>query len=210
VGGIEEGMPIIETTITQSAPPKLSRAATRYTDRVTNRSSQEIPAGEAQRTRILGIDYGRSRIGLAIADAIAALPRPLDTLERINRNEDMRRLREIIRDHGVKQIVVGLPLLLDGSRGEMAEEAQRFAERVRKQFGLPVEMVDERLTSWEAERLIEEQSGRVMNLPLPSYVSPAHGRKTKKIDGARTVDAMAAAVILKEYLAMRPTAPESI
>lgn len=103
--------------------------------------------------RILALDYGRARIGLAIADAETALAQPLATLDRINRNEDMRRLRELVREHGVKQIVVGLPLRLDGSRGEMAEEAARFGERVRKQLGLPVEMVDERLTSWEAERL---------------------------------------------------------
>ena len=176
----------------------------------SNRSSEEIPASETRRAHILGIDYGRVRIGLAIADAETAMPRPLDTLERVNRNEDMRRLREIVREHGVKQIVVGLPLRLDGTRGEMAEEAQRFADRVRKQFGVPVEMVDERLTSWEAERLVEEQSGRTMRKSLPAHVSASRAQKTKKIDGARTVDAMAAAVILKEYLAMRPTAPESI
>src|SRR5262249_46234286 len=87
-----------------------------------------------KRTHILGIDYGRARIGLAIADETAGLPRPLDTLQRVNRNEDMQRLREIVREHGVKQIVVGLPLRLDGTRGEMAEEAQRFGERVRKQL----------------------------------------------------------------------------
>jgi len=119
----------------------------RYTDVVTpsNRSDQEIRASENPRTRILGIDYGGARIGLAIADTATTLPQPLDTLERVNRNEDMRRLREIVRDWGVRQIVVGLPLRLDGTRGEMAEEATRFAERVRKQLGLPVEMVDERL-----------------------------------------------------------------
>jgi len=183
------------------------RHACRYTEQVNQ--AQE-PARQAQRTQILAVDYGRARIGLAIADAVTQMPKPLATLQRVNRNEDMRRLREIVREHGVKQIVVGLPLRLDGTRGEMAEEAQRFADRVRKQFGVPVEMVDERLTSWEAERLVEEQSGRTMRKSLPAHVSPSRAQKTKKIDGARTVDAMAAAVILKEYLAMRPTARESI
>ena len=126
-------------------------------------NSPETMPGEIRRTGILGIDYGRARIGLALADARTALPRPLDTLQRINRNEDMRRLREIVRTHGVKQIVVGLPLRLDGSRGEMAEEAARFGERVRKQLGIPVEMVDERLTSWEAERLLEDHAGKVFH-----------------------------------------------
>ena len=103
---------------------------------------------------ILSIDYGRARMGLAIADSNARVAQPLGTLERVNRNEDMRRLRELVREHGVRQIVVGLPLRLDGTRGEMSEEAERFAQRVRKQIGVPVEMVDERLTSWEAERLL--------------------------------------------------------
>src|SRR5207245_9648484 len=112
---------------------------------------------------ILSIDYGKERMGLAIADANVKMAQPLSTMERINRNEDMRRLRELVREHGVKEIVVGLPLKLDGTRGEMAEEVERFAQRVRKQIGMPVEMVDERLTSWEAERLLEEVQGRFVH-----------------------------------------------
>jgi putative Holliday junction resolvase len=142
--------------------------------------------------RILGIDYGRARIGLAVAHAETGLPRPLATLERINRNEDMRRLREIVREQRINEVVVGLPLRLDGTRGEMAEEAARWAARVRKQLGVPVEMVDERLTSWEAERLLEEQFGRI--------------RKRRE---TRTVDALAAAVILQEFLEQRAAETES-
>ena len=145
---------------------------------------------------ILAIDYGRARIGLAIADAEAGLARPLGTLERVNRNEDMRRLREIVREHRVRQVVVGLPLRLDGTRGDMAEEAARFGTRVHKQLGLPVEMVDERLTSWEAERLLEEQSGRV----LRTEKGTSKGRRQGK---AISVDSMAATVILQDYLALR-------
>ncbi len=149
----------------------------------------------AQATRsILGIDYGRARIGLAIAEVDSALPRPLATLKRVNRNEDMRRLRQLVREHGVGQIVVGLPLRLDGTRGEIAEEATRFAARVRKQLNLPVTMVDERLTSWEAERLLEEQGGHFLRL------AKARQKKGKREDARVSVDAVAAAVILKEYL----------
>jgi putative Holliday junction resolvase len=107
----------------------------------------------------------------------------------------MRRLRELAREHGVKQIVVGLPLRLDGTRGEMAEEAERFAQRVRKQIGVPVEMVDERLTSWEAERLLEETQGRFLHDEKSGVTE-----KKKKTRSNATVDAVAAAVILKEYL----------
>ena len=134
-------------------------------------------------------------MGLAIADAGAGIAQPLSTLERINRNEDMRRLRELAGEHHVKQIVVGLPLRLDGTRGEMAEEAERFANRVRKQIGVPVELVDERLTSWEAERLIEEVQGRFIH-----DEKAGRGKKVKNTRAKLTVDSVAAAVILKEYL----------
>jgi putative pre-16S rRNA nuclease len=142
---------------------------------------------------IMAVDYGRARIGLAISAVEAQLPRPLLTLERVNRNEDMRRLRELAREHSVRQIVVGLPLRLDGTRGEMAEEATRFAARLNKQLGIPVDMIDERLSSWGAERLLEEQSGRVLH--------DAKSRSTDERGSSRaSVDAVAAAVILKEYL----------
>lgn len=149
---------------------------------------------------ILSIDYGRARIGLAIATVEARLARPLTTLERINRNEDMRRLRELAHEQGVKQIVVGLPLNLDGTRGEMAEEAERFAQRARKQIGVPVELVDERLTSWEAERLLEEEFGK-------KYHDESEKKKKANSDKP-TVDSVAAAVILREYLS-RQDAPET-
>jgi putative holliday junction resolvase len=148
-----------------------------------------------ERQSILAVDYGRARMGLAIADFETRMAQPLSTMERVNRNEDMRRLRELVREQGVKQIVVGLPLRLDGTRGEMAEEVERFAQRVRKQIGVPVEMVDERLTSWEAERLMEEVQGRFIH-----DEKLTGGKKSKNAQAKMTVDAVAAAVILKEYL----------
>ena len=162
----------------------------------------QLLSSKNQPATILALDYGRARIGLAIADAEARLAKPLATLERINRNEDMRRLRELAREQGVTQIIVGLPLRLDGSHGEMAEEASRFAERVRKQIGVPVEMVDERLTSWEAERLLEEQGGRPMNPPARmTSDKDLHTLKRKpKTERKLSVDALAAAIMLKEYL----------
>jgi putative Holliday junction resolvase len=152
-------------------------------------------SGTRKRQVILAVDYGRARMGLAIADGETRMAQPLSTMERINRNEDLRRLRELVREHSVKQIVVGLPLRLDGTRGEMAEEAERFAQRIRKQIGVPVEMADERLTSWEAERLLEEMQGRFIH-----DEKLASGRKRKKTQEKMTVDAVAAAVILTEYL----------
>jgi putative holliday junction resolvase len=178
-----------------------SQAIGRYNKDVNPASpSAGAAASSAAATgKILAVDYGRARIGLAIAESRNGIAQPLGTLERVNRNEDMRRLRELVRDSAVKLILVGLPLRLDGTRGEMADETERFAQRIRKQIGVSVEMADERLTSWEAERLLEEE----------------FGRKSKQIDGASkkknatrfTVDSVAAAIILREYLQRLSQAP---
>ncbi|HTT32614.1 MAG TPA: Holliday junction resolvase RuvX [Methylomirabilota bacterium] len=171
---------------------RFPKTSSRYTGLVP----ADLKKAEArERNAILSVDYGRARMGLAIADTEARLAQPLTTMDRINRNEDMRRLRELVREHGVKQILVGLPLRLDGTRGEMAEEAERFARRVQKQIGVPVEMVDERLTSWEAERLLEETQGRLLH-----EEKSTHSTRKKKASAKVTVDAVAAAVILKDYL----------
>jgi len=155
------------------------------------------PSGAPKQGKILALDYGRARIGLALADTEARIAAPHDTLERVNRNEDMRRLRELVREQHVQQIVVGLPLRLDGTHGDMAEETTRFASRLRKQIGIPVAMMDERLTSWEAERILEEELGRRITHEI------THDGKRKRLSNAQgkhTVDAIAATVILREYL----------
>lgn len=164
------------------------------------------PTGAQKPGKILALDYGRTKIGLALADSEARIATPYDTLERVNRNEDMRRLREFVREHNVQQIVVGLPLRLDGSHGDMAEETARFANRLRKQIGVPVEMMDERLTSWEAERIIEEELGRRITHEI------THDGKRKLLRNAQgkyTVDAIAATVILREYLSREGSTEEN-
>ncbi|MGB9435552.1 MAG: Holliday junction resolvase RuvX, partial [Candidatus Acidiferrum sp.] len=175
-------------SISLQSPPvgSISPACWVYTSYVTqNRKASPIsaPLPMAASAKILALDYGRKKIGVAIADCEARIAEPFTTFERINRNEDMRRLREFARDHHVKQIVLGLPLRLDGTPGEMAEDATRFAERLRKQLGLPVELVDERLTSWEAERILEEELGRRI-----THAETRDGRKksTRISDGKYT------------------------
>lgn len=130
------------------------------------------------RSRVLAIDYGRRRLGLALSDELGMLARPLATLERTNRHTDLERLSRIVGENGVGRIVVGLPLQLDGTPGEMAKEARAFAARLAKAAALPVELVDERLTSWEAEE----------SLPL--------GGSKRRGD----IDQRAAVLILEEYL----------
>jgi len=162
---------------------------------------------------ILAIDYGRKRMGLAVSDEMGLVARPLETLERKNRRDDVKRLREIARAHGARRIVVGHPLRLDGTRGEMAEEVERFAVRLQKQLGLPVALVDERLTSWQAEQMAGEmrwleQAAAPGQRKLPSAKGAPGGRggKTRNgsVGGSRKpnpgLDAMAAALILRDYL----------
>src|SRR5208282_6507841 len=76
---------------------------------------------------VLAIDYGRKRWGLALSDVLGVIARPLATWNRTNRRRDLARLRELVRHHSVRRIVVGLPLHLDGEPSEMSDEASRFA-----------------------------------------------------------------------------------
>ena len=162
---------------------------------------------------ILAIDYGRRRMGLAVSDEMRLVAQPLETLERKNRRDDVKRLREIARAHGARRIVVGHPLRLDGTRGEMAEEVERFAVRLQKQLGLPVVLVDERLTSWQAEQMAGEmrwleQAAAPGQRKLPSAKGAPGGRGGKTRNGAvagsrkatPALDALAAALILRDYL----------
>lgn len=121
-------------------------------------------------------------MGLAISDAMGWTARPLETMERKGRGADMARLGRIIREQGVGCIVVGHPLRMDGTRGPMAEETERFARRIEREFELPVELLDERLTSWAADQWVAEH--------------PESGR-------GRGKDEIAAAILLEEYLARK-------
>lgn len=136
------------------------------------------------RRAILAIDYGRTRIGLALSESPELPARPLAILQRTNRRDDIKRLRELCREHSVGKIIVGWPIRLDGTPGAMARESERFAERLRKQLGLPVELIDERLSSWEAEQL------------AGSTTPPANASLGKK----KALDDVAAAVVLRDYL----------
>jgi putative holliday junction resolvase len=141
---------------------------------------------------ILAIDYGQKRLGLALSDEFGVTSRPHATWIRTNRRRDLARLRQLVRQRAVRQIVVGLPLHLDGTPSEMSIEVQRFAIRIEKALGLPVDLVDERLTSWEAK---QELSGSNSESRAPRRASSraADSRKTP-------VDEIAAAIILRDYL----------
>jgi putative Holliday junction resolvase len=132
--------------------------------------------------RILALDYGRKRIGLALSDELAITAAPLTVLVRKNRADDLKRLREIARKFEVKQLLIGLPIRLDGAASEMSDEVKSFAKRLRKHLGLPVEMYDERLSSWQAHS----------DETLPGK---------RRGSAAETKDDVAAAIILRDFLA---------
>jgi len=138
-------------------------------------------APQSRPRRILAIDYGRKRIGLALSDELQLTAQPLLVLKRVNRRDDLRRLRDVCRTQGVARILVGHPLHISGETGEMAEEAARFAARLRKELGIEVDLVDERLTSWEAAQMMAETA------------SSSRRR-------ASSLDDVAAAIFLREYL----------
>jgi putative Holliday junction resolvase len=143
------------------------------------------PGANSAGGRVLAIDYGRSRFGLALSDPLRVTARPLATWKRSNRRRDLARLRDLCKEQEVSLIVVGLPLHLQGARGEMAVEAARFAERIRAEVGKPVKLVDERLSSWEAEQAVGENAG---------------GKPRSRDRRRHKLDEVAAAVILRDYL----------
>ncbi|HZQ90311.1 MAG TPA: Holliday junction resolvase RuvX [Terriglobales bacterium] len=108
------------------------------------------------RGRILALDFGARRIGLAVSDPLGVSAQGLPTLHRKNKRSDLQHLSEVVSQYKVCEIVVGLPLPLSGTPGAQAEKVRTFAGDLRKQFSLPVHLWDERLTSAQANRLLRE------------------------------------------------------
>jgi putative Holliday junction resolvase len=134
--------------------------------------------------RILGLDVGSRRIGIAVSDPLGITAQGLDTLQRRNKRTDLAALDGVIRQYSVKEIVVGLPLRMSGAEGTQSDKMQVFAEELRKRFRLPVHLWDERLTSAEANRLLRET-----DLSIEKR--------------AKAVDRMAAVLILQGWMENR-------
>ena len=134
--------------------------------------------------RIMGLDFGDKSIGIAISDESGLIASPRDTLHRSNLEKDIARLTELARKEGVEEILVGMPLSLDGSEGPQARKVMAFIKTLRERSGLQVRPWDERLTTVAAERALIEGN-----------VSRARRRKI--------VDQVAAAVMLQGYLDYR-------
>ena len=106
--------------------------------------------------RIMAIDFGSRRIGLAVTDELGMTAQGLPTLHRTNKRNDFDQLRRTIKQYTVAEIVLGLPLRMSGEAGIQAEKVEAFADELRARFKLPVHLFDERLTSVEANRVLDE------------------------------------------------------
>ena len=105
---------------------------------------------------MLGLDVGSKTIGMAVSDLLGITAQGLPTYRRQNKRLDFEALERVIREYQVGEIVVGYPLRLSGAAGTASEKMSLFAEELRKKFGLPVHLWDERLTSAEANRVLRD------------------------------------------------------
>jgi putative holliday junction resolvase len=134
--------------------------------------------------RILGLDYGSRRIGVAVTDPLCIIAQPFGVIE--NSSNRMMQIKKVISDYEICSIVVGLPLNLKGERGQKAVETEEFCELLERDFRIPVIRWDERFTS-----KMSQQTLRTMEVK----------KKTREKKG--TIDSMAAALILQGYLDSR-------
>ncbi len=133
------------------------------------------------RGRILAVDYGEKNIGLACSDELGLTVQPLPSVANLGRRDLLRRLQTAVRTMGIQQLVLGIPLNMDGTRGASALRAERLLNAIKSALKIPLVGVDERLSTVEA-------------LEVWRNMSP------KKQKRYRTVDSLAAAFILERYL----------
>lgn len=134
--------------------------------------------------RLLGLDFGTKRIGVALSDEMGWTAQGLTVIQRKGNEKDIERIGRLVEENQVEGIVLGLPLNMDGSEGKSAERVRKFATLLEDRLQVAVHLWDERLTSWEAEGILKE-----------AQVKP---RKRKQV-----VDKLAASLILKSYLEAR-------
>lgn len=134
--------------------------------------------------RIMGIDFGDARTGIAVSDLLCSIVGTTTVIHSRKKEKTLEEIRRLVKEHEVGEIVMGLPKNMDGTEGPRAELCRTFAEEVRAATGLEVALWDERRTTVEAHNILSEHN--------------YHGKKRKN-----TVDAVAAGLILEGYLAFR-------
>jgi len=151
------------------------------TDEATSQG-QSIEVRSESTGRVLAVDPGKARVGIALSDELRVLASPLTVLDGSDRLRVVANVLKLVREHEVKRVLVGLPLHMSGSAGAAAGRATDLAQRIADATGLEVELVDERLTTVEATRKSREARG------------------TKRRDKAETIDDKAACVLLQSWL----------
>lgn len=134
--------------------------------------------------RLMGLDFGAHTVGVAVSDATGTIATAREIIRRDRENalrETLRRIGQLAREEEIGQIVLGLPLHMDGRISDRAEKTIRFKEMLENRLGLPVAMQDERLTSVEAEEIL-----RMRSIP--------------KKDWKEEIDSLAAEIILQDYI----------
>ncbi|NER20020.1 MAG: Holliday junction resolvase RuvX [Symploca sp. SIO1B1] len=134
-----------------------------------------------ERISALGLDVGSKRIGVAGCDGTGLIATGLTTIKRTSFVRDVEQLRELVEQRQAQLLVVGLPYTMEGDLGSQARKVQKFARRLSKNLELPIEYVDERLTSFAAEELLKAQN-----------YSPSRNKAL--------IDRKAAAIILQQWL----------
>lgn len=134
--------------------------------------------------RVMGIDYGDARTGIAMSDLLCSIVGTTTVIHSRRQDKTLEEIKRLVGEHGVTEIVMGLPKNMDGSEGARAQLCREFAAQVEAATGIPVAMWDERRTTVEAHNILSDHN--------------YHGKKRKN-----TVDAVAASLILEGYLAFR-------
>lgn len=142
------------------------------------------PYNPPLRGRVLALDVGARRIGVAVSDPLGITAQGLDTIQRRNKRTDFAQLESVIRQYEVVELVVGYPLRLSGEAGIQAEKMTLFAAELEKHFKIPIHLWDERLTSTEANRILRESEISIEKR-------------------AKAVDRMAAVLILQSWMETR-------
>jgi putative holliday junction resolvase len=132
----------------------------------------------------LGLDLGHRRIGVAGCDRTGLVAAGLTTIHRTTFEQDMAQLRQLVLEREVTRLVIGLPYSMNGEMGTQAKRTQKLARRISHALQLPIEYMDERLTSYEAESMMHAQ-----------HISPSHNREL--------IDRKAACIILQQWLDLR-------
>jgi len=131
--------------------------------------------------RILALDFGEKRIGVAVSDALNIIAQSVGTIERKGIKNDLKKIQELVREYDANRLIVGLPLNMNGTKGKSADFAIDFVNKIKEEIQIEVEMMDERLTTAQGERIL-----------LEADVSRKNRRKN--------LDKIAAQLILQNYL----------